>query len=87
MVRELKREVCGEMGITWLTKGVRGYDLGVDILIYIKRLVMLGRLDFTLKATFEMDADNLTRDEVSEALVTASSWIREVVLKSNSPFW
>ena len=56
----------------------------MDILIYIKRLAIEGRLDFTLKATLEMDADNLTKRDVVEALVTASRISK--VLKSRSRF-
>ena len=42
-----------------------------SILVKIKRLVLQGRYVFTQKALTEMDADNLTEEEVIESILTA----------------
>jgi hypothetical protein len=45
----------------------------MDILSRIKRLVVARRVEFTLKATEERIADNLTVEDVLEAVVNANA--------------
>lgn len=45
--------------------------MAVDILAYIKRLLLQGRVVFTLKAQREMYFDALSDDEVIEAIINA----------------
>ncbi len=45
----------------------------MDILDYIKRLLLQGRIIFTLKAQTEMYLDGLTDDDVVEAIVNAAA--------------
>jgi hypothetical protein len=44
----------------------------VDILARIKYLVIRNRISYTRKAQDEMDIDQLTRDEVREAIMNAA---------------
>jgi hypothetical protein len=44
----------------------------MDMLIRIKRLVLAARLNFTGKALLEMDIDDITKEDVGEAIVTAT---------------
>ncbi|MDZ7290885.1 MAG: hypothetical protein ONB44_14645 [candidate division KSB1 bacterium] len=43
----------------------------MDILARIKRLVLTGKVIFTLKAQLEIEADQLTEDLVCEAILNA----------------
>jgi len=54
-----------------------------DRLVRIKRLVVAGRYDFTLKADLECAADGLTREDVLESILIAQ-FLR--VKNSRSPW-
>lgn len=45
----------------------------MDVLVYIKGLVVSGRIRFTLKAREEMSLDDLDPLEVTESILAASS--------------
>ncbi|MCY2950704.1 MAG: hypothetical protein NTU53_01855 [Planctomycetota bacterium] len=55
----------------------------MDLLSTIKRLAFRHDLVFTLKAQEEMDADDITKDDVIEAIVNAHRI--DKVLRSRSP--
>lgn len=55
----------------------------VDLLIRIKRLVLARKVLFTVKAEAEMDADQLEREQVYEAIINAPAIAK--VLRSRSP--
>jgi len=54
------------------------------VLVRIKRAVLAGRFEFSRKAAEEMDADNLTRLDVAESIVTAVAIYKTI--RSRSPF-
>jgi hypothetical protein len=54
----------------------------MDVLVRIKRLVLHGWVRFTQKARDEMDADDLTVDDVVESIVNAQAVAK--VLRSRS---
>jgi hypothetical protein len=55
----------------------------MDILARIKRLILLGDYRFTLKATEEMEIEDITELEVAEAIMNAHRI--DKVLRSTSP--
>ena len=55
----------------------------MDVLLTIKRLAFRRNIVFTLKAQQEMNADDITRDDVVEAIVNAHRI--DKVLQSRSP--
>jgi hypothetical protein len=55
----------------------------MDMLVRIKRLVLRGSVRFTEKAREEMEGDDLTVDDVLEAVVNAQRIIK--TLRSRSP--
>jgi len=55
----------------------------MDILARIKYLVIRNRISYTRKAQDEMDIDQLTRDEVREAIMNAA--VISKTLRSKNP--
>ena len=55
----------------------------IDVLVQTKRLVIRGAVRFTEKARDEMEQDNLTAEEVLEAVVNAQAISKTI--KSHSP--
>ncbi len=55
----------------------------MDVLVRIKRLVLKRAVRFTQKALEEMDYDDLTEDDVCEAVMNAQSIFKS--LRSTSP--
>ena len=55
----------------------------MDVLVKIKRLVIRGAVRFTEKARDEMEIDDLTAEEVLEAVVNAQSISK--TMRSKSP--
>jgi hypothetical protein len=56
----------------------------MDVLIRIKRLVLARRIVITHKAQLEMEADDLSEEDVVEAIVNAHRINK--VLRSRSPY-
>ena len=54
------------------------------ILKKIKRLIILGRYVFTLKAEIEMFADNITETDVLESILNANGINK--IIRSTSPY-
>jgi hypothetical protein len=69
--------------MAWL-RSPTGYNEGVDSrLVRIKRIIVAGHYDFTLKADLECAADGLTREDVIESILN-SQFLR--VKNSISPW-
>lgn len=53
-------------------------SLEMDLLVRIKRAVIAGRVAFTHKATEERESDELTEEEVREAILNASAIYKSI---------
>ncbi len=56
----------------------------MDVLVRIKRLVIRGAVRFTEKARDEMDQDDLTAEEVLEAVINAQAISKTLRSRSSS---
>jgi hypothetical protein len=56
----------------------------MDVLVRIKRLVLHGWVRFTEKARHEMDADDLTVDDVVESILNAQAIAKTLRSRSGS---
>jgi hypothetical protein len=61
-----------------------GYDVEVDTLVRIKRLVIARRVQFTFKAEVERVCDGLTVEDVLESIVNANAIKKTLRSRSTS---
>ncbi len=56
-----------------------------DVLIRIKRLIIVGRYEFSEKARIEMKIDGITEQDVIESILNAVAIYKTI--RSRSPLW
>ncbi len=65
-----------------LSRRTLDYDIRMDVLVAIKRLIVARRVEFTLKAEEERLSDGLSIEEIFESIVNANGLKK--VLRSRS---